>query len=168
MGYKVGIDTGTSAHPGFAYETLVEAREAVALALTTGLFHSAGVTIFTGPGTIYQVVSDEFLKSPTRPALPASAFLLIAQVRGVQMPPCIFPDEDSMQRSLASALHRRILEHSNNPLHEHTSIHLDRGCVLIPMSATDFIKRQQEALTEHMRQQQQSTKPLIVVPGGRS
>jgi len=167
VGYQVGIDTGTSAHPGFAYATLAEARDAVENALTTELFQAASVVIFTGPGTIYQIVSDEFLKAPMRPKLPADGFLLIAQVRGLQMPPCIFPNEDSMQRSLASALQRRILEHSNNPLHEHTSIHLDRGCVLIPMSAADFIKRQQEALAEHMRKQHEA-KPLIVVPGGRS
>ena len=167
MGYKVGIDTGTSSHPGFAYETLAAAREVVETALTTAVFQEKGVNIITGPGTVYQIVSDEFLAKPSRPVLRPEGFLLIVQIRGTQMPPFVFSDEKSMTTALHAAIRDRIVDHSNTPKHEYTFIHLDRGCVLIPMSAADFIKRQQEALAEHMRKQHEA-KPLIVVPGGRS
>jgi hypothetical protein len=177
MGYQLALDTpGGPPHPSFAYPTLEAVLEAAESAIANGYIEiQGGITICTGPGTAYKVLSDEHIAAQ----MPQGDFAhyLIVQVGGGQLPAMGFESEEDARQALQKARddgggYSGVLRHVARDGHEYTYVCLSGGAVIMSMTQEALQERRQRALEEQARKRQEGgvagdlvQVPKIFIPG---
>jgi hypothetical protein len=175
MGFKLGIDTPNSApHPAFEIVALGDALAMVEKAIRTSCIHVQGVTIQTGPGTIYKVISDDHLESlgkgeaeaamgvRERLKAPRHPHTLVIQTGGAQLEPLSYATAEEMSEAVKTCVEEGVLRHTGLEGHEYTFIQGNVGNVYMEQTTEKFEEHQQMRMAEEMRQS--ASKPMIVVP----
>jgi hypothetical protein len=174
MPYQLAIDIpGGPAQPSFTYQSVEEALEATERGIEAGYLEIAGgITICTGPGTVYKVLSDEHIAA----GMPQdkNPFVLFVQVGGGSLPPMGFQSDAGAMQALASALedgggYHGVLRHVAKVGHEYTFVVLSPGAIIMRMTHENFIERQKQAMADALRKRQEAAdavKPSgIIIPG---
>ena len=159
MGYQLGIDVPNSPpHPAFPFETMEEARITANSAIDNGFIKIAaqGVTIQTGPGTVYKMISDEHMQLQDRgeePPLAPYNFVLLVGLQGGQIP-LGYHTEERMRLAVESVVLEKILRHCTKEDHEYTYIEGCVGLVWMEMTKSEFLRKQHALAIELQRQAQ--------------
>lgn len=159
MGYQLGIDVPDSPpHPAFPFDTIEEACAKATSAIDTGFLKitSPRITIQTGPGTIYKMISDEHMQKQARgeePPLAPFNFVLAVEFEGVGQLTFGFHTDEAMEVALDNIEHEGVLRHCSKEGHEHTFVQGRTGLVWMPMTKSEFL-RKQHALAVKMQQAQ--------------
>jgi hypothetical protein len=161
MGYQLGIDVPNSPpHPAFPFDTMEEACTAANAAIDNGYLKIAaqGVTIQTGPGTVYKMISDEHMQKQSRgeePPLAPYNFVLLVGLVGGQIP-LGYHSEESMRLAVETVVLEKILRHCTKEGHEYTYIEGRVGLVWMEMTKTDFLRKQHALAVEMQKQAQEA------------
>jgi hypothetical protein len=165
MAYQLGIDTHNSfPHPSFRYDTLEEARKAATDAISVGYHKIAGsdITIQTGPGTIYKVISEEHLAAEEPPLAPYNYVLLAGNASG--QIPLGFHSAEAMASAVLDSLGVGWLFHCGKEGHEYTYFCGAPGCIYMELTKSKFLERQHMIAVEMQRQKENATKTRILHP----
>ncbi len=168
MAYQLGLDTPNSPpHPSFKYDTLDEARGAVSDAVTDGFYKvpGQGITIQTGAGTIYKVVSEERLQEGA-PSLEPFNYVLVVGIGPAQIS-LGYNSEGDMADAVTRAVKNSVLRHCAKKHHEYTTIEGAPGRIYMEMTKVEFNERQHQMAAEMQRQQEAAAAkvPRILRPG---
>jgi hypothetical protein len=176
MAYQLAIDTpGGLPHPSFEYQSLELALEAAEHGISEGYLEIAGgLTVCTGPGTVYKVISDDHI----REGMPQEdkPYYMVVTVAGGQLPPFGFDSEAEATAALKAALedgagYHGVIRHVAKTGHEYNFVVLSAGAVIMRMDRARLLDNQKRLLEEKMRQRQAegegglSVPPTILIPG---
>lgn len=166
MKYHLGIDTMDGGeHPSLQYDSLGEAQEAVKKALNNGYIRMDGdITVMTGPGTVYKVVSDAHLHADEGfNPFKDNPYVVVVQMGPVQLTPFGYRLKSEAADAVSEVIATGIFTHCGRPDHEYTFIHArHRGTTFIEMETGAFLAMQRQRLAQQMQDQQQG--PKIHIP----
>ncbi len=166
MGYQLGIDTlNNIPHPGFRYESMEEARAAVEQAIHVGCHEVKyqGITITTGPGTIYKTVSEERLQAQ-EPSVAPFNWVLVIQIAPDTPLAFGFNSEEETILAVRKAHLTGVFDHCAKAGHEYTFIQGVRGFVYMKMTKTAFLDQQhaQAVAMQKQKAAEDAKKPRIL------
>jgi hypothetical protein len=175
VAYQLAIDTpGGMQHPSFEYQNLEQALEAAEQGISQGYLQIEGnVTVCTGPGTIYKVLSDAHIREGIPQA--DKPYYMVVTSGGGQLPPFGFDSEAEAQAALIAALddgggYNGVLRHVAKTGHEYNFVVLTTGTVVMCMDRARLLENRKRLMEEALRQQRQIENPFFVSgknPGGR-
>ena len=159
MGFQLGIDVPDSpSHPAFPFETIEEACLAANAAIDSGFLRIAAqnVTIQTGPGTIYKMISDEHIQRQHQgqdPPLAPFNFVLVVGLPGGQLP-LGYHSEEAMRVAVENVIAEKVLRHCAKEGCEHTFIEGRTGLVWMEMTKSEFLRKQHAVAVQMQKAQQ--------------